>query len=102
MAPADEVDDLARASPLWATYGEATDPESARELLAGRLAAPEAEADPEPEPAPERVPAPRRRRAPAPAKSTPEAIGDFLGSREGQRLQRKVARGVFGMLRRHL
>ena len=90
------------------------DPESARELLAGRLAEPEPASEepapePEPESEPERVPAPRvpkrarsRRRAPAPAKSTPEAIGDFLGSRQGQRLQREVVRGVFGMLRRRL
>jgi hypothetical protein len=107
MAPADDVDGLARRSPLWAEYGEATDPESARELLAGRLATPEPEA-PKPDadaPEPERVPAPRRPRrgrAPAPAKSTPEAIGDFLGSREGRRLQREVMRGVFGMLRKRL
>ena len=108
MAPSDDVDGAARRSPLWAEYGTATDPESARELLAGRLAAPEP-APEEPAPEPERVPAPRvpkrarsRRRAPAPAKSTPEAIGDFLGSRQGQRLQREVVRGVFGMLRRRL
>src|SRR3712207_5970227 len=56
MAPADDVDAAAKASPLWAKYGEATDPESARELLAGRLAEPE----PEPEPEPKRVPLPRR------------------------------------------
>ena len=106
MAPADGVDAAAHASPLWAKYGEATDPESARELLAGRLAPPEPEPpEPEPEPELEHVPAPRprrSRRAPAPAKSTPESIGDFLNSRQGKRLQREVVRGVFGMLRRRL
>ncbi len=39
-----------------------------------------------------------RRRAPA----DPPDVGDFLRSREGQRLQRKVLRGVFGMLRKRL
>ena len=29
-------------------------------------------------------------------------VGDFLRSRQGQRLQRKVLRGVFGMLRKRL
>jgi DNA helicase HerA-like ATPase len=117
MAPADDVDGAARASALWARYGERTDPQSARELLAGRLEAAaggaEAEAEPEPEPAEmEHVPLPKgmrtprrrttRRRAPAPARSTPEAIGDFLGSRQGRTLQREIVRGVFGLLRKRL
>jgi hypothetical protein len=29
-------------------------------------------------------------------------LGDFLGSREGKALQRKVARGMFGMLKKRL
>ena len=41
------------------------------------------------------------RRAPAPAGGA-DAIGDFLRSREGKALQRKVARGIFGMLRKRL
>jgi hypothetical protein len=41
---------------------------------------------------------PTRKRAPA----RPPDVGDFLRSREGQRLQRKVLRGVFGMLRKRL
>ena len=51
----------------------------------------------------EHLPLPRtraRKRAPAPA--APPDVGDFLRSREGQRLQRKVLRGVFGMLRKRL
>jgi hypothetical protein len=52
----------------------------------------------------EHVPAPRRRaeprRAPAPKGGGTDAIGDFLKSREGKALQRTVARGVFGMLRK--
>ena len=64
---------------------------------------------PAPGPAPmEHVPAPRPRRrrprrgAPAPAGGTADAIGDFLRSREGKALQRKVMRGVFGMLRKRI
>jgi DNA double-strand break repair helicase HerA and related ATPase len=114
MAPADDVDGLAKASPLWAHYGERTDPQSAREMLAARLEAPEPEPKPAPEekpemehvPVPESMREPRRRRsrrrAPAPADSTPDAIGDFLNSRSGRALQREVVRGVFGMLRKRL
>ena len=40
------------------------------------------------------------RRAPAP--SSAGGIGDFLRSRQGQRLQRQVLRCVFGMLRKRL
>jgi uncharacterized protein len=115
MAPADDVDGAARASPLWAHYGERTDPQSAREMLAARLDAGGGEAAPaepaeggEPElehiPIPESMRAPRRRRtrrrAPAPAGSTPDAIGDFLTSRSGRALQREIVRGMFGLLRR--
>jgi uncharacterized protein len=116
MAPADDVDGAARASPLWAHYGERTDPQSAREMLAARLdaggaggdAAAEREEEAEPElehvPVPESMRTPRRRRsrrrAPAPAGSTPDAIGDFLTSRSGRALQREIVRGVFGLLRK--
>jgi DNA double-strand break repair helicase HerA and related ATPase len=127
MAPADDVEGAAKASPLWARYGERTDPQSAREILAARLdpaaaAAPHAPTGPEapqapaegekPKPPLEHVPIPesmrepkrrgRRRRAPAPADSTPDAIGDFLNSRSGQTLQKEIVRGVFGLLRKRL
>ena len=49
-------------------------------------------------PAPRKAPRPR---APAPAGGA-DAIGDFLRSREGKALQRKVTRGIFGMLRKRL
>src|SRR3954454_14226554 len=39
MAPADDPDAIARASPLWAKYGEREDSQSAREILAGRVEA---------------------------------------------------------------
>jgi DNA helicase HerA-like ATPase len=112
MAPADDVDGAARASALWVEYGERTDPQSAREMLAGRLEAAGSDAAPAGEPAemehvplPKGMDAPRRRsrgRAPAPAGSTPDAIGDFLGSRQGRALQREIVRGVFGLLRKRL
>lgn len=43
-----------------------------------------------------------RRRATAPKQSTPDSIGDFLGSRQGRRLRREVVRGVLGLLRKRL
>ena len=108
MAPAPDVLGAAKASPLWAKYGERDDAQSAREILAGRLepaSAPEPEAEPDLREPMDHVPVPRRaprRRAPAPTSGGADAIGDFLRSREGKALQRKVARGIFGMLRKRL
>jgi len=100
--PADDVDGAAKGSPLYARYGERVDAQSAREILAQRLAA----AAPAPEPvaaAPAKAePAPR---APAPKKdddSPTDKIADFLGSRQGKALQKQVVRGVFGLLRKKL
>jgi hypothetical protein len=102
MAPADDVAALAAASPLSAKYATRLERESARELLAGRLAKAAPAAAPAPQP--DHVPAPKPSREPAPKpKSSPtEEIGDFLGSRQGKALQRQVIRGVFGMLRKKL
>lgn len=98
MAPADDVEAAAKGSPLYARYGQRVDAQSARELLAGRMAdAAEAPAEAGPAPRPRRR-APRREPVPAPT----DAIGDFLTSREGKALQRKVMRGMFGMLRKRL
>jgi DNA helicase HerA-like ATPase len=111
MEPAPDVDAAAKASPLWAKYGERVDAESAREILAGRMAGPEpvpagAPVEPDLRSPMERVPLPRKpaepRRAPAPEGTGAGAIGDFLRSREGKALQRKVTRGIFGMLRKRL
>ena len=101
IGPADDVEGSAKASPLFAKYGTRTEAESAREKLEARLSAAEQPADGN------GVPAPRRKRAkaraPAPAPSSPlDELGDFLGSREGKALQRKVARGMFGMLKKRL
>ena len=107
MGPAPDVEGAAKASPLWARYGERLDARSAREVLAERLEAPAPLPQTPPAPADdapmEHVPlpkAPRRRKAPAP--SGPADIGDFLSSRQGKALQKKVIRGVFGMLRKRL
>ncbi len=100
MEPADDVAGAAKASPLWRKYGERVDAQSAREMLAGRLAAPAADAQPDLRAPMEHVPVPRRRRAPSGNGS--DTVGDFLRSREGKALQRKVTRGIFGMLRKRL
>jgi DNA helicase HerA-like ATPase len=84
MAPADIPAD----TPLAAKYGTRVEGESAAEMLRAR----------EPAPPPDR---PRRSPPPAP-KPADGGIGDFLNSREGKALQRKVVRGVFGMLRKRL
>jgi DNA double-strand break repair helicase HerA and related ATPase len=104
MDPADDVAGAAKASPLWAKYGERVDAQSAREILAGRLEQDKDASEPKLDAPLEHVPAPRRRspprRAPAPSGGGADAIGDFLRSREGKALQKKVARGIFGMLRK--
>jgi len=103
MDPVDDVAGTARASALWARYGERAEAQSAREILAGRL---DAAREPAPQAPMEHVPLTRRRterrRAPALSGGGVDAIGDFLRSREGKALQKKVARGIFGMLRKRL
>ena len=100
IGPADNVEGTAKASPLFAKYGTRVEAESAREKLQARLDAAEEPAGEGAAPAPR----PRRRaKAKAPAPSSPlEELGGFLGSREGKALQRKVARGMFGMLKKRL
>jgi len=101
MAAADDVAGAAKASPLFAKYGNPLDRESAREILASRI---ERSAKPVPETeaeASEEPPAPRRRRAPRPV-AVKDPLTDFLTSRQGKTMQREVIRGVFGMLRKRL
>jgi DNA helicase HerA-like ATPase len=93
IGPAGDVAATARASPLFAKYGTRTEARSAREQLAARIEAPE----------PARKTSRRRRKEAATATTGgADALGDFLRSREGKALGRKVARGVFGMLRKRL
>jgi DNA helicase HerA-like ATPase len=99
MAPADDVDGAAKGSALMTKYGTRLDSQSAREILAARLetpgAPPAAEA---PTPKPEK----RHKDAGDAVGGGAGAIGDFLKSRQGKALQRKVARGLFGMLKKRL
>jgi DNA helicase HerA-like ATPase len=97
MAPADDIEGAAQASPLYAQYGTRVDNQSAREMLAERLAAPTPQA-PKPKPAPKRPSKPPAR-APQP-KGGVEMVADFLGSRQGKALQRDIVRGVFGLLKK--
>ena len=100
MAPADDVDGAAKASPLFAKYGTRADAESAREQLAARM---ETAAHRRRTRRSQGQAARRRASSPAaPGASAADAVGDFLGSRQGKALQREVMRGVFGMLRKRL
>jgi len=122
MGPADDIEGKAKASPLWAKYGTRVDNQSAREILAARLApaaAPAASADQAPT-APHQQAAPQRQQPAAhrqpehrqPAAEHKEAAGalsggvaavsSFLKSKEGKKLQQEVVRGVFGMLKKRL
>ena len=99
IGPAPDVDGAAKASPLYAKYGTRVEAESAREKLAARMEKATAAAA---EPAGEKPRARRRKAAsPAPAPSGGvEELGDFLNSRQGKAIQKKVLRGVFGMLKK--
>jgi hypothetical protein len=96
MEPIADVDAAAKASLLYSRYAERADRESASELLAARV---ERAAGEQPKEKPEPHP---RARAKAKPKPAGDPLTDFLGSRQGKRLQREVLRGVFGMLRKRL
>jgi uncharacterized protein len=94
MAPADDVDAAAKASSLYAKYGTRVDNQSARELLAARIApAPALDA-----PAPEE----EHKKAAGAMTEGGGALGDFLQSRQGKQLQKEVIRGVFGLLKKRM
>jgi hypothetical protein len=97
MGPADDVDAAAKASPLYAKYGTRTDAQSAREMLAARMAQPQgapAGAAPKPEP--------EHKKAAKAAAGGAGAIGDFLTSTTGRRLESEIVRGVFGLIKKQL
>ena len=106
MGPASDVEGTAKASALWAKYGERVDSQSAREILAARIAAPAAAAAPVATAAGEPAAAP----APEPTEDAKEAAGAtaggvgaisaFLSSKQGKQLQQEVVRGVFGLLKK--
>jgi uncharacterized protein len=100
MAPSDDVAGAAKASPLWSKYGARTDAQSAREMLAARLAQPPAPAASKS--ARPRAPSREHKDAADAAGGGVDAIGDFLTSRQRKALEREVVRGVFGLLKKHL
>src|SRR5918999_3599789 len=109
IGPADDVEAAAKASPLFAKYGTRAESQSAREKLAGRLetaglAGAHAGGRPGSGPAAEgkRISGGRRQEAATATTGGVDVLGDFLRSREGKAFGRKVARGVFGMLRKRL
>jgi hypothetical protein len=96
MAPADDLENAAKTSPLWARYGTRSEAESAREKLAARVASAA-----EQKPAAETTkPKAEHREAAKAAGGGAGAVGDFLKSRQGKAIQRQVVRGVFGMLKK--
>ena len=96
MATASDVDAAAKASPLFAKYGTRVDAQSARELLAARIAQPPAAGQPAPAPTEE------HKKAAKAAGGGTGAVGDFLKSTSGRQLQREVVRGLFGLLSKTL
>ena len=108
MGPAD-VEAKAKASPLWAKYGTRVDNQSAREILAARMAQPAEEAEgsepaqpvrPKQAAAPHRQPAAEHKEAAGAMAGGVAAVTSFLNSREGKQLQKQVVRGVFGLLKK--
>jgi hypothetical protein len=95
MAPSDGVEAAAKASPLYAKYGTRTESQSAREMLAARIAAPPVTgASPKP--------TQEHKDAASATGGGAAAIGKFLASKQGQRVEREVVRGVFGLLKKSL
>ena len=93
MAAAADVDGAAKASPLYAKYGTRTDSESAREMLAARMAPP-GEAQP--------TATEEHKQAAKASGGGAGAVGDFLKSSTGKQIEREVVRGVFGLLSKSL
>ena len=100
------------ASPLLDLYDERVDRESAEEILTARMEqererAREIKEERAASRRAERDEAPRRRRSSSRSRSRRRRsdddlagqISDFLSSRQGQRLGKKVARGLFGLLK---
>ncbi len=112
----DERDAIIDASPLMDLYDERVDRESAEEILGARMeqererarqlkeekAAEKREARASSSRSRSRSRSSSRRRSSRRRRSDDDLAGqvsDFLGSRQGQRLGKKVMRGIFGMLK---
>ena len=79
MGPADDVEAKAKASPLWAKYGTRVDNQSAREILAARMAPPAGESEPAQPVRPKQAAAPHR-----PACRRAQGGGGSDGGRRGR------------------
>ena len=93
-----------QASPLWPTYAQEIDRQSATELLAAKMGVPApptaAAAGPK---AGGKAPAvTKRSKGPDVKVPKPDTSGvtDYIKSREGRSMLNTIARGVFGMLKR--
>ena len=98
MAPLtpEELQADIRQSDLLAEYGQPVDRESAREMLAARMAATRP-----PEPPPQEEPPRRRRKGGAgttAAKAAGAAVVGALTTKIGRTVGREIVRGIFGML----
>jgi hypothetical protein len=95
LTPEELLADI-RQSDLLAEYGQAVDRESAREMLAKRMAATRAPAEPEQQ----ESPGPRKggRIGSTIAKSAGAAVLGALTTKIGRTVGREIVRGVFGML----
>jgi chemotaxis response regulator CheB len=85
------------------------DNQSAREILAARMAPPAEEAEPaqpvrpkQQAAAPHRQPAAEHKEAAGAMAGGVAAVTSFLNSRQGKQLQKEVVRGVFGLLKKRL
>jgi DNA helicase HerA-like ATPase len=92
MAAAADVDGASKASPLFAKYGTRVEAQSARELLAARLA----------QHPPEAAPTEEHKKAAKASGGGAGAVGKFLNSRTGRRIEGQVIRGLFGILAKQL
>jgi hypothetical protein len=92
MQAADDIDGAAKASSLFAKYGTRVDTESAREMLAARLA----------QAKPGDAPTEEHKKAAKASGGGAGAVGDFLKSTTGRQIEREVVRGLFGLLSKSL
>jgi DNA helicase HerA-like ATPase len=95
LTPEELLADI-RQSDLLAEYGQAVDRESAREMLAKRMAATRAPAEPEQQETP--GPPKGGRVGSTIAKSAGAAVLGALTTKIGRTVGREIVRGVFGML----
>lgn len=112
MGVADNVKSTTAQSKLWPKYSQRVDPQSAKELLEGRIAASAAApgATPAPAPLPDGAPpaegkplpapkAPKAPKQPKAKKTDGNAVTDFLKSSQGKQIQNQLIRGAFGILK---